>query len=505
MLGGGAISAIAAGASGTSGTTYSISITPIKGEASGTVHTYGAFQIFKGDLSGSGSNITLSNIVWGDSISDEAKAALLQKVGLPTSGTAADLADKLSDANIEEMAAEIAKYLDITDPYATGTGSISGLPAGYYLIQDIEEPSGTPSAKTKFIVQVLNDVEIKAKSSVPSVKKKVQDNNDSLSGTTVLTNLQDSADYDIGDTVPYTVTATIGDGIENFKAYSLNFIDSMTKGLTLDQSSWKVMAGGKSGTDVSDLFKLSSEAGQSGATVWTWATKNLKSGTTITDGMEIVLTYNCVLNSDAIVGAEGNPNTVKLVFDNNPNSCGKGKPSGTTPEDTNIVFTYKTVFNKVNESGTALPGADFELEKKVDGEWKKVTELNASINPTKEVTGSGSVFEFTGLDDGEYRLVETQTPAGYNRIDPLYFTITADHEIESDYPELTALTGTGAKEFTMKLVSLASGTLSGTVVNKSGAVLPSTGGIGTTIFYTLGAILVLGGGVLLVTRKRMHA
>jgi fimbrial isopeptide formation D2 family protein/LPXTG-motif cell wall-anchored protein len=494
MLGGGAISAIAAGASGT---TYTVTINPNTQEGSGTVHTYGAYQIFTGDLSGSGSNVTLSNIQWGENID---YAGLMAEIGL--SGTAADFADTLTSANIADMAETIAKYL-IDPPIAEGSSSISGLPAGYYLIQDIAEPSGTPSAKTKFIIKVLSDEEVDVKSSVPSVEKKVQDKNDSLSGTTVLTNLQDSADYDIGDTVPYTITATIGDGIDNFKAYSLNFIDSMTKGLTLNEDDWAIMAGNQ---DVTDLFTLSSKAGQSGATVWTWATKNLKSGTTITDGMKVVLTYNCVLNEDAVVGAEGNPNTVQLVFDNNPNSCGNGKPSGTTPKDTNIVFTYKTVFNKVDGSGTPLEGADFKLEKLVDGAWVDVTLLNGAneTNPTKDIT-SGTVFSFTGLDDGKYRLTETQTPAGFNNIDPIEFTITADHEIEADYPELTSLTGTDGAEFTMTLKSLASGELDADIENKAGAVLPSTGGIGTTIFYTLGAILVLGGGVLLVTRKRMHA
>ena len=496
MIGGGAISAFAEGTNG-SGTTYKVTIER-NNQDKGT-HTYEAYQIFAGDLSTSGSTKVLSNLKWGDGISTAGQAALAG------SGTADDYAKTLTDANIEAQAKEIAKYLVEGNAHVGTATEIANLPAGYYLIQDkADSPSGTPSSKTKFIIAVVGDTKVKVKSSVPSVEKKVQDINDT-SGTT-LTNLQDSADYDIGDAVPYTITATIGDGIANYSAYSFQFVDAMTAGLTLDQNSWDIKA---SGTSVKDLFELTSKAGTSGTTEWTWATKNLKSGTTISDGMKIVLTYKAVLNENAVIGAKGNPNEVKLNFDNNPNACGEGKPSGTTPWDKNIVFTYKTVFNKVRPSGTSgsapLTGADFKLEKKVNGKWVDVTELNSGTkNPKKSGTSAGSVFEFIGLDDGDYKLTETKTPTGYNSIDPIEFTITAEHEIESADSKLTSLTGTGDKGFTMTLMS-DSGTLSADVVNESGATLPSTGGIGTTIFYVLGAILVLGGGVLLVTRRRMAA
>ena len=219
---------------------------------------------------------------------------------------------------------------------------------------------------------------------------------------------------------------------------------------------------------------------------------------------KVVLTYNCTLNNDAVVGKAGNPNTVHLEFDNNPNKCGEGTPGGKTHDDTNIVFTYKTVFNKVDKDKNPLTGADFKLEKKVKGKWVDVTTLGDGTNkPAKTGDTTGSTFTFTGLDDGQYKLTETTTPGGYNTIDPIEFTITAEHDVKSDNPALTALTGTGDKEFTMT-PDLNAGSLSADIINEKGSTLPSTGGIGTTMFYIIGAIMVIGAGVVLISRRRMN-
>lgn len=466
---------------GSEGTkTYTITITP-NSDDKGT-HTYGAYQIFKGDIAEDG---TLSNIQWGSGISEAGKTAL---------GDPAAYAKTFTDENAAAKAAELALYL--TTAEATGSDKIEGLEGGYYLVQDEStSPSGEkPSSKTKYILKVAQDVTVTVKSSVPSVEKKVQDINDS-DDTPALTNLQDSADYDIGDEVPYTITATIGDGIANYSAYSFQFVDDISAGLTLVENSWDIKVGE---TSIKNKFTLSKDG-----TVYTWAATDIKEY--IEDGSEVVLTYKCILNKDAVIGSAGNPNTVKLKFDNNPNSCGQGTPTGETPEDKNIVFTYKTVFNKVDQDGYPLVGADFKLEKKVNGEWVDVTTLGSGDNkPTKTGSTAGSTFEFKGLDDGDYKLTETTTPARYNTLEPIEFTITAEHDIVSDNPALKSLTGTDGAEFTMT-PDLSAGSLTADIENEQGATLPSTGGIGTTLFYIVGAVLVIGAGVLLVTRRRMNA
>lgn len=144
-----------------------------------------------------------------------------------------------------------------------------------------------------------------------------------------------------------------------------------------------------------------------------------------------------------------------------------------------------------------MKGAAFTLYKKdSSGNWNKVETISA---------GDTTTFTFSGLDDGDYKLSETTTPDGYNKIDDVEFTVTAKHDEDSETPKLTELTGdvtTGSLEFTS---STTDGSLTTDVVNKKGSVLPSTGGMGTTILYVVGTILVLAAGILLVTKKRMDA
>ena len=444
-------------------------------------HTYGAYQIFAGDLDATSGK--LSNIVWGSGITDAGKRAL---------GDAEAYAKTLTDASKAAAAANVlSQYL--TSPEKKGSTTIEGLQGGYYLIKDEDNsPSGAdPKAQTKFILKVINNTTVDVKSSVPSVDKKIKEGNNK----TVV------GDYNVGDEVEYEVTGTIGSGIDNFDKYSFQFVDTMSKGLTLDQNSWDIKV---DETSIKDLFKLTSAAGENGATVWTWAATDIKAK--VSSGKEVVLTYKATLNKDAVVGGNGNPNTVTLKFDNNPNNCGNGTPGGDTPPSKAVVFTYKTIFNKVKQDGVSpLTGADFKLEKKVGDKWVDVTNLRSGENnPTKEVSTAGTQFTFSGLGDGEYKLTETTTPSGYNTMDPIVFTISATFNETATPISINTLTGTDGKEFTMT-PDKSAGSLTQSIINKEGSELPSTGGIGTTIFYIIGAILVLGAGVLLITRRRMQA
>ena len=226
------------------------------------------------------------------------------------------------------------------------------------------------------------------------------------------------------------------------------------------------------------------------------------------DNSVITVEYTATLNEGAVLGSKGNPNKVYLEFSNNPNQNQGGEPeTGKTPEDVVIVFTYKTVINKVDQDKNPLPGAEFALEKfvasaKGDVEYKGVLGSWAEKSVIKN--NAGTIFTFNGLDDGEYRIKETATPAGYNTVADIYFTVTAEHEILSDNPALTGLSG---DEGTGELIFTADeqeGSLTTDIENKKGTTLPETGGIGTTVFYILGSVLVLGAVVLLITKKRMN-
>ena len=451
-------------------------------------HTYEAYQILSGDLSAD--KATLSNIKWGEGIKAEGQTAL--------GGDAAGYAKKLADMgnNSKELKAQAqiiganlasaSGSVTVTDPDAKNV--ISNLKPGYYLIKDQDNSLQGQESYTEFILHITDDVVANVKADVPSVEKKVKDTNDT---TGVTTDWQDSADYDIGDDVPFQLTATLANNIESYKAYSLEFDDTLSKGL--DYNNDAVIKLGEK--DVTDYFTPSYDAT---AKTLTFTCDNILAfGAKNSD--KIVVEYTAKLNENAVIGAAGNPNTVYLDFSNNPNNGGEGD-RGKTPEDKVIVFTYKLTVNKVDKENKPLTGAEFSLFKKVNGK-EELVEVKKILSTNAE----GTVFGFTGLDDGTYVLRETKTPDGYNSIEDQTFTISAKHDENSDDPKLTALTGDVASGSIINLgVMLEKGELSTDVVNNKGSVLPSTGGAGRVAIYVIGAILVLGGGIVLVTKKRVR-
>ncbi|MCY7202936.1 isopeptide-forming domain-containing fimbrial protein [Streptococcus gallolyticus subsp. gallolyticus] len=452
-----------------------------------TGHTYEVYQIFAGDVSSDGT--TLSNITWGSGVTS------FTFNGSSDAATIAESLDGTTDdsATAQSFATTAAANLDTATATVSSTAStttISGLAAGYYLVKDADDSqSGENSSYTRFILKVVGDATAELKSDVPSVVKKVQDTNDTT-GTT--SDWQDSADYDINDSVPFQLTATLPSNLDDYTEYYLELSDTLSSGLTYNKDAKVYLVNDDEKTDVTSSFTIADDGSS-------FKINNLKSLDGVTSSTKVVVEYTATLNENAVIGSEGNPNTVKLIYSNNPNYTGSGEtsPTGETPEDTVIVFTYKVVVNKVDQNGDALEGAEFTLSKKLaDGSLQEV----AVVKNT-----AGTTFTFSGLDDGDYVLSETTTPDGYNKIDDVEFTVTAKHDEDSETPKLTELTGdvtTGSLTFTS---STSAGSLTTDVVNKKGSVLPSTGGMGTTILYVVGTILVLAAGILLVTKKRMDA
>ena len=470
-------------------TTYSITI---NNSAEG--HTYEAYQIFTGDLSGT----TLSNIVWGSGVSEAGQTAL---------GDAAAKAEALkTEADAKAFAKEVASYLTTAASSANtvsdGNYVIFGLAAGYYLVKDQDGSlTGDNDSYTEYIVKVVSNTTATPKSDVPTVQKKVKDINDSTDDA--MTGWQDSADHDIGDSVPFQLKATLADNVSSYTTYKVVFHDTQSKGLTYNNDA-KVYIDGKE----TDGFTVTDTVNADGTTTLTVSCDDVKA---LGAGNSSVITveYTATLNENAVLGSAGNPNEVYLEYSNNPNKSEKGNnETGNTPKDVVIVFTYKTIISKVTKNPDygpevegskeyiPLTGAEFTLEK-----YNKETDKWEAITVVKN--DEGTTFTFSGLDDGNYRLTETKTPAGYNSIDPIEFTVTAEHDVLSDNPALTSLSGnatTGELTFTPNTTE---GSLSADVVNKSGSTLPETGGMGTTLFYVLGGGLVLVAVVLLVTKKRM--
>lgn len=451
-------------------------------------HTYEAYQILKGDLSKS--ETTLSNVDWGTGIKTDKQTDLAKD--------AKAYVEKLSkmQSNSSDIKAEAQKIASALSTTVAGSVSvaqdnakaeITGLEPGYYLIKDKDSSLTGDEAYTEYILNIVADTTITPKTDVPSVEKKVKDTNDTTGDTT---GWQDSADYDITDAVPFQLTATLPVNVESYKSYFLKFDDTLSKGLDYNEGTVTVKLGDK---DVTSFFTPNYDAANKKLTFT--CDNILADGFEAKNGDKIVVEYKATLNKDAVLGSEGNPNKVKLEFSNNPNNGGEGD-KGETPEDTVIVFTYKVVINKVNEKNEALDGAEFTLYKKIKGEADK--EIKAVISGDKN-----DVFTFSGLDDGDYVLKETKTPDGYNTANDITFTIKADHSIESDAPELKSLSGDKVSGNITLSVDKAQGSLSTPVQNLKGSVLPSTGGAGRVAIYVIGAILVVGGGIVLVTKKRV--
>ena len=483
-------------------TTYSITI---NNSAEG--HTYEAYQIFTGDLVEKDGTKILSNIVWGSGISEAGQTAL---------GDAAAKAETLkTEADAKAFAKAVAPYLTTAAGSANtvtdGKYVISGLAAGYYLVKDQDGSlTGDNDSYTEYIIQVVGNVTATPKSDVPEVQKKVKDINDSTD--TTKTDWQDSADYDIGDSIPFQLKATLADNVSSYTTYKVVFHDTLSKGLTYNNDA-KVYIGGTE----TNGFTVTATVNADGTTTLTVSCDDVKA---LGAGNSSVITveYTAKLNENAVLGSAGNPNKVYLEYSNNPNKSesGENHETGKTPEDTVIVFTYQTIINKVDSENKPLTGAAFKLEKLIKGKdgaadtWTTVKKFTVDETTTS--------FTFSGLDDGQYKLTETKTPVGYNTIDPIYFVIEATHDETADAPTLKTLNAyltdaNGNKQTEMKdgesvnidlgTVDLTAGSITTTVVNKSGSELPSTGGIGTTIFYVLGGVLVLAAVVLLVTKKRM--
>ena len=468
---------------------YTITITPTTSD-----HTYEAYQIFEGKLS----NDKLSDIKWGNAITEEGKTALLNEYNAKD---AADLAEKLSkfaskSEQIKAFAKKVSQYLqNPTSAKAEGnTATITVDKAGYYLIKDQDNSLGeNDETYTEFILKIVKNQTVAPKSNKPTSEKKVKDINDS-EGTT-MTDWQDSADWDIGDKVPFQLKGTVAADYDNYKVYKMTFHDHESKGLTFNKDSVKVYVDGKQVTDTSK-YEVVTEGLKDGCT-FEVKFADLKQISSVKAGSVITVEYESELNENAVIGSEGNPNTMHMEFSNNPNNE-QGGETGKTPDDKVIVFTYKTIINKVDPDGQPLKGAEFKLEKKVGEEW---------VEKAVVKNDAGTTFTFKGLDDGVYRLTETVTPEGYNTMNPnpLEFTISATHEETAVEPKLLTLSGNPKSGDVTFDSSLENGTLTTNIVNKSGSSLPETGGMGTTVLYAAGTLMILAVAAFLVMKKKAES
>ena len=387
--------------------------------------------------------------------------------------------------------------------------------AGYYLVVDTTPFShgDFDHAYNSFLLMVTHEdwnIPITPKAEKPSVKKEVFDNFDNQDGTST-GDFGSSADHAINEKFQFKLTATLPASTDHaydyYDTYAVCFKDTLSKGITYDGPDSVVI---KSNNNTHDTTIDSSK--------YTIDTKNLENqnyfevnihdvkacakdaGFDLNDGATITFTYTAHLNEKATVnttsGPTDNKNSVQLKYSNNPRP---GDYWGTTPKSEVYVFTYQLNNTKraETENGTPLPGAGFRLysnkdcteeqeiklkKNTTDGTYSPYFGTDAGDEMFSDEHGQ---FNVKGLDAGTYYLKETKTPDGYGACANKEIVISATHDVNH--------------------VSL-SGNLSTTIINKKdgGITLPSTGGIGTTIFYVVGGGLMVAAIVLLVTKKRME-
>ena len=474
----------------TTTTTYTITINNGTG-------TYAAYQIFKGDLHEG----TLSNIQWGDNVTDAGKEAL---------GKAADRAKELT--NTEEakaFAGAVAPYLGGTAGTVTvdsnGTGTITGLAAGYYLIKNTAV--GKDEVYTDYILRVVENVSVTPKSDKPTLDKQIK-HNDGTWGVV--------GDNQIGDTVEFRTITTVPD-VSVYSKYEYIIHDEMSAGLTSkvndnDDVTIKV----NDATDLDKKYYTVTVVGTNKFTVTIDVLQAIKDGE-MAAGNKLYTYYTGILNENAAVYDVGKQdNKAYLEYSNNPHD----KDSKTeTPKKVVYDWTFKMEVNKVDgESNAPLTDAKFVLSKKnnldlgvIDDDGKPTNTENliklidngggsytvAPAGHTGTYVMTAGKITIKGLDDAtEYYLYETKAPAGYNRLtDAVKFKITAGYDETGE--NWTSVTTTVNEDDPQAGLSI-------TVKNNKGASLPSTGGIGTTLFYVIGGGLMAVAAVLLVAKKRMN-
>lgn len=526
-------------------------------------HTYIAYQIFTGDYSGG----ILSNIVWGENV-DESGDLITNLKALAGFGSLADKATVTAKDVAEILAADgnsgfdstVAKaFAEFIEGYITGSGKsstdnkIEGLENGYYLIKDENNPTidgGTNSgAQTRFLLAVAGkDATINAKSSAPSVVKKVKENTDvdDYSTDDFYKDYNDVADYNIGDKVPFLLQATVPSTIGEYDHYYMKFTDNLAPGFKAPAAeNIKIYL---NEVEVSNnVYNIHKDVNGQQIII---TIEDIKALGSVDADSVINIKYDAVLDTDAEIGLDGNENDVKLEYSSNPNveynpstdgptdkeEEDKGDDgedykedettpetpdvednldepqdnTGETPVDKVIVFTYGLNVNKyLDEKSDANKVTDdkagFKLQAtsgEYNGKWAKldnniITGWTDLENATEIKTSSG-VSKFIGIDDGTYLLKETTTPAGYNTMTDLAITVAADTKNGQNWDgvpgkALTSLTNGDAN----------TGMLEEHIINYKGQTLPGTGGIGTTLFYLGGGAMVGIAGVYLISKKRM--
>lgn len=453
-----------------------------------TDHTYVAYQVLSGTQAPD--SASLGSVVWGSGIDPTTFLTEVNKIsGFETIADPAAFAEKLATYADNSAQAEAVAKAAYAAKTGAGTTLVTGqntIDAGYYLIVDTSTVDNE-DARNAALLQVTQqgDVTIGNKTTIPTVEKWVKKDG----------NWGKYEDAYIGQSVSMKFEATVPN-MHYFDTYPITFTDTATGLTPITITSVSIEQTGKAATALAadTHYTLAPTNEDFTLTIDDLKALAVAASFDVKQAVKVVVEYTTTLATDADLGNDGNSNTVKLTYNANPN----GSENKDTAESTVYVYAFQIEGTKVDgtDKTKKLDGAVFAL-KNADGKYYAntagvVSWVDSEDDATKSTSTADGLFGFTGLDAGTYTLVEITPPLGYNK--------AGDQTVE-----ITPTYNTANKIDTLTNGDTTTGKVSVTVLNNKGATLPETGGIGTTMFYVIGAALVIGAGVVLVSKKRMAA
>lgn len=488
--------------------------------------TVNAYKMFSATVGGEGANKAVSYTLtdtWKPFFMDSTASGLNGATDANVNDKANEYVSELAGDNLVAFATKASNWAqtqaknitaDKTATVSAGatngnyTATFTGLDYGYYVVAVPGATLANTSGQYATLVSVdSTNVNANIKGSLPTVDKKVQVNG----------NGADTADAKIGDTLTFTLTSTIPD-MSAYDTYTFNFKDTLSKGLTYGDIT-SVTVEGVDAPLVKDTdYTVTTTPAAAGNTLLTVGMTDFKNKQQTNAGKKITVTYTATLNENAVVGGAGNVNSATIQYSNDPSSTGTGK----SEPDKVRVFTYGFTVDKYtgdnyNDAATRLAGAEFTLTAKGDTSAIKFVQVNAGsatedavyrVAKAGETAGTTTTITtpangkvvFQGLKNGEYTLTETKAPAGYNKLASAIGVKVNGSNDGTDTTNATVnITYNNDNNDTTYDQTASNGVIP--VQNKSGAILPGTGGMGTIAFTVIGVLVIALGVAWTLKRK----